>query len=138
MALENNVHVTVSVSGRELGTFDSRSGGESDSTERKYSPGGMAEQVSLGGRKQVTNVTVGRLYDIDRDGPLRVFLEPLVGRAPAMVIVEQTLDVDGNPQGPKTVYSGTFKRYVPFDHDSESEDPAVFQLEQTTISVVTQ
>ena len=38
-------NVTVSVDGRQIGLFDTKSGGELDSEENLYNPGGMLGQV---------------------------------------------------------------------------------------------
>jgi hypothetical protein len=49
MSRLDQYNVTVSLDGTPLGTFDKMTGGEIDSEETKYKPGGMAPQVSLGG-----------------------------------------------------------------------------------------
>ena len=72
--------VTVAVDGRDLGVFDTVSGGEIDSEEAKYRPGGMAAEICLGGLRTIGNVTVGRYLDTQRDWPL---VKWLAGPAPA-------------------------------------------------------
>jgi hypothetical protein len=41
--------VSLSIDGRDLEVWDKLSGGEVDSDESKYRPGGMAAEISLGG-----------------------------------------------------------------------------------------
>jgi hypothetical protein len=62
--------ITCSVDGRDLGVFDTKSGGELDSEEAKYKPGGMAAEISLGGSRTYGNLTITRYADYVRDWPL--------------------------------------------------------------------
>ena len=71
--------VTVTVGDRALGVFDGFSGGEVDSEEALYSPGGMAAEISLGGRRTIGNVTVNRYCDRALDWPLIKWLTAQVG-----------------------------------------------------------
>ncbi len=122
---------TISLNGENLGVWDKKSGGAIDSDETKYNPGGMAPQVSLGGKKTVENVTVSRLYRLQRDhGHIQKLLNN-VGRG-AMVVVQQPLDVDGNPFGKPIVYRGKLKKVTVPDVDSESNNPAMIELEIST------
>jgi hypothetical protein len=122
---------------KDLGTFDGMTGGEIDSEESKYRPGGMAAQISLGGYVNVGNVTVNRLYDLARDYPNVGWLINGVGRAD-MIVTKQSLDVEGNPFGKPLVYSGKLKTFTPPDHDSMSSDPAKFEFEMSSARVTIQ
>ena len=73
--------VNVTIDGRALGVFDGFSGGEIDSEEALYSPGGMAAEISLGGRRTIGNVTVNRYCDRALDWPLIKWLTGQVGAA---------------------------------------------------------
>jgi hypothetical protein len=73
--------ITASVDGRDLGVFDTSSGGELDSEESKYKPGGMAGEISLGGTRTYGNLTRPRYCEIDSTG----------GDA-AMISLEFTID----------------------------------------------
>lgn len=128
MSREDQFSVSVVVDGRNLGVFDTKTGGEVDSEELKYRPGGMAQQVSLGGFVNVGNVTVGRLFDLSRDLPNVPFLNNRVGKADVNAVV-QHLDVDGNPFGKPYSYSGKLKQFTLPDHNSQSSDAALFELE---------
>ena len=135
MSRQDQFNVTVVVDGRNLGTFDRKSGGEVDSEELKYRPGAMAQQISLGGFQNVGNVTVGRLFDLGRDLPDVPFLTHRAGKAD-MTIVVQHLDVDGNPFGKPYTYVGKMKQYTPPEHNSESNDAAMVEIEMSSAKLV--
>ena len=70
MSREDQYNVTVVVGSSvvgQLGTFDKMSGGEIDSEEAKYRPGNMGAEISLGGYRMVTNITLSRLFVQGRD-----------------------------------------------------------------------
>lgn len=123
-------NVRVSVDGINLGTFDKMTGGEVDSEEYKYKPGGMAPQVSLGGTRTTGNITVSRLYRLQRDHDRAQWLINRVGIAIG-VISKQPLDVNGNAYGKPLVYRATLKRCSFPEHDSESSNPGLLELEFT-------
>lgn len=135
MSRSDQYNVTVAISGNSLGTFDKLEGGAIDSEEFKYRPGGMADEVSLGGYKMVENLTVSRLFDLQRDLPLVPFLIGRVGKGD-VTITKQSLDVDGNPFGKPMVYVGKLKTFTPPNHDSESNEAALFELEVSTSGTV--
>jgi hypothetical protein len=126
---QDQYNVTVSIDGMgNLGTWDKFEGGEVDSDEQKYSPGGMAPPVSLGGAVQMGNVTVSRLYVLERDHPVVHTLLSKVGIAQIRVS-KQPLDVNKVPYGRPLVYTGKIKTVTPPEHDSTSSDPALIQIE---------
>jgi hypothetical protein len=131
MSRQDQYNVTVTVGGTDLGTFDKMSGGAMDSEESKYHPGGMAPQISLGGRTMVDNITVSRLYKLDRDRQLIPALLAGVGKA-EVTCNKQSLDINGHSFGSPITYTGILKRVGFPDVDSESNDAALFELEVTT------
>jgi hypothetical protein len=114
----------------DYGVWDKFSGGEVDSDETKYNPGGMAPPVSLGGRRTVGNVTISRLYRLYRDHSHLNTLLASAGKSKA-VIQRQPLDIQGNVFGNPLVYNGTLKRVAPPDLDSEQSGAALLELEFT-------
>jgi hypothetical protein len=120
----------VTIGERDLGIWDSHTGGEIDSEESKYRPGGLAAQISLGGSVTVNNVTVGRLYLLERDHQLVPFLLGQVGKGD-FIVTKQPLGVDGVAFGKPTVYRGKLKQVTLPEHDSESSDPAKIELEMS-------
>jgi hypothetical protein len=126
---QDQYNVTVTVDGLgNLGTFDKMTGGECDSDEQKYSPGGMAPPVSLGGAVTMGNVVLERLYVLERDSPIIHQLLAAAGIA-GITAVKQSLDVNKVPYGRPLVYNGKLKQVAPPDHDSTSSDPAILHLE---------
>ena len=132
---QDQYSVTVIIDGVNTGIWDKMSGGEMDSEEVKYRPGGMAEQISLGGSRQIGNVTVSRLYDLDRDHPTIKTWMNRAGKAQVSVS-KQTLVSDGNAYGAPLVYNGVLKTVTPPEHDSESSDAAMVELEISTSGAV--
>jgi hypothetical protein len=136
MARKDQYDVRVSVDGKNLGTFDVLTGGETDTTELVYKPGGMAPQVSLGGIVTVGQTIVNRIYQLDRDHAQVHWLLSRVGKG-QVVINKQPLDIDGNAYGKPLVYKGTLKRVTPPEVDSNSTDAALIEIEMTPSGTVT-
>jgi len=129
MSRQDQYDVTVSVDGLgALGTFDTFKGGEVDSDEQKYRPGGMADPVSLGGAVTMGNVTVSRNYQLDRDHPSIHALLALVGKS-TITASKQPLDINRVPYGRPLIYKGKIKTVTPPEHDSTSSDPAMLEIE---------
>jgi hypothetical protein len=113
------------------GIWDKKSGGQLDSEERVYYPGAMAPPISLGGRITPENVTLQRLYRLGRDHELLQQLIDSVGKSRAEV-QQQPLDIHGNAHDfHPIIYQGTLKRVQVPEHDSESNDPAMVEIEIT-------
>jgi hypothetical protein len=112
------------------GIWDKMSGGEIDSEETIYHPGGMEDPVSLGGRKSVGNVTLTRLYRLGRDHDAIQSLINAVGKS-KVTISKQPLDIDGNVYGRPIVYNGILKRISPPDTDSEASGAGLIEMEVT-------
>lgn len=129
MKRQDTYIVRVSVAGRDLGTWDKMSGGEVDSEETTYRPGGLADQITLGGARTIGNVTVEKLYDEAVSG-LFHWLATSAGRAD-MVVVKQPIDANGAVYGRALIYTGKLKAVTPPDVDSESSDAAIASLEMT-------
>jgi hypothetical protein len=132
---QDQYNVTVTIDGADYGTWDKMGGGEVDSEEKKYKPGGLAPEVSLGGSQTVGNITVSRLYDLARDHGTVKELLGRVGKA-VVVVSKQPLDADGNAFGAPIVYRGTLKTCTPPEVDSESSDAAMIELEVTSSGAV--
>jgi hypothetical protein len=129
--------VTVIVDGKNLGVFDVLTGGETDSDELKYKPGGMAPLISLGGVVTVGQLIVSRLYRLQRDHLQVHWLLGRVGKG-NVVVNKAVLDPDGNAFGKPLVTKGVLKRVTPPEVDSNATgDAAVIELEITPEGVVT-
>jgi hypothetical protein len=129
--------VTVVVDGKKLGVFDVLTGGETDSDELKYKPGGMAPAISLGGTVTVGQLIVSRIYKLQRDHLQIHWLLGRVGKGD-VVVNKAVLDPDGNAFGKPLVTKGVLKRVTPPEVDSNATgDAAILELEITPEGVVT-
>jgi hypothetical protein len=128
--------VGVIINGRNLGIWDSLTGGEVDSADTTYRPGAMGDPISLGGQITVGTLTVGRLYDLQRDLPLIHWLISQVG-AGTVTISKKALDPDKNVFGKPLTYTGRLKKVTPPEVDSESSDAALITLDITPVGTVT-
>jgi hypothetical protein len=132
---EDTYSVTVSFDGEDTGVWDKMSGGLVDSNERKYKPGNLGEEISLGGTKTTENVSVSRNYDLERDHVGLV--KRLMARTgiAEMRVKKQPLTKEGVPVGDPIVYNGTLKSTSPPDVDSESDEAGMLEIEVTVASV---
>jgi hypothetical protein len=120
------------VTGRyfNAGVWDKLSGGAIDSDDSKYYPGGMVDPVSLGGRKTVDNVTLSRLFLLERDQGILQTL--IVGAGKSRVVIsKQAMDIEGNVFGKPLTYNGRLKRITPPEVDSEASAAAMVEMEVT-------
>ncbi len=127
--------VGLNIDNVDYGIFDKMSGGEVDSEETKYKPGGMAPELSLGGSRSVGNVTISRIYDLDRDHSVAKTLAEKAGRGDA-IVTKQPLDVNGVPYGDALVYKGKLKAVTYPEVDSTSSDPGMLELEISSAAIV--
>lgn len=125
--------ITASVEGvGDLGTFDTMTGGETDSTDTKHHSGGMGPEEALGGPATTSNVVIARAFKRGRDGAFRKRLRHQVG-IKRMRVKRQILDEDGHAFGDPEVFTGIIKRVNPVDEtDSDSGDAAMFEIELST------
>jgi hypothetical protein len=122
--------ITCAVDGRDLGVFDTASGGELDSEESKYKPGGMAAEISLGGTRTFGNLTITRYCDIVRDWPVIKWLGARVGSGRCAIGITPLTPI-GERSGEPLTYSGTLKTCTPPETDSTGTDAAMVSLEFT-------
>lgn len=123
---------TVTIDGRPLGVWDTLSGGDVESEETKYKPGGMGPEITLGGSVTVNNVTLGRLLrGLDDWEFMHGLMANRVGKA-RVTISRQPLDVDANPFGRPMVYRGVLQAINPGDTDSNSSDAHAWEITVST------
>jgi hypothetical protein len=122
--------ITLSLDGRDMGVWDSKDGGEVDSEESKYKPGGMAAEISLGGSVSIGNLTIKRYCDRERDWPVIKWLAGRSGKGRGTIGITP-LDVDGVRAGDPLVYTGTLKQVKFPDIDSTGGDAAQLECEFT-------
>lgn len=123
---QESIHVVVE--GKDLGIFQTFSGGASKAEDTKNRPGAMGKEESLGGPVSRDAFTVGRVYDLERDHPLFKELDALTGSGRGSVS-RTKLDRNRNPVGAPIGYTGILIAVTPPDGDSNSSDRAEFTLE---------
>lgn len=115
--------VSLTVDGVDYGIWEKFDGGETSSQETKHFPGGMEPEISLGGQVSVGNITLDRLYDLDRDHASLPQLRSRVGKGDCKV-VKQPLDADGNTYGQPDVYVGKLLTCTPPPVDANATGQA--------------
>lgn len=127
--------ITVTIDGVPVpGNFDKRDGGEADTSETKYRPGGSPDEVSLGGPRNIGNVTIGRLFVRERDLSLCKRYVNRVGKA-SVVVSQTALDEDNVASGEPFIWTGKLKRCTLPTADANSQGASMFELEISTSSV---
>lgn len=129
MSLKNAFKCKLSIAGEDFGEFDSFSGGAYDSTETKYTPFDGVERVYLS-FSSVGNVTVGRSYEVARDGSIVQRRESLQHQPFVLVVLER--DANGVYQQNRAPYTGLTKAITPPEGDSTASDVAMLQIELST------
>lgn len=126
MSSADQSRVTATVAGRQLGEWDSRTGGETTADGSRYRPGGGREEV--GNSKPTTgDVTIARKYERERDHELARWLRKQVGKALGSVN-EQPTDNDDLPWGKPVTWSGKLMGVDTGEYDSQSGDPRMITL----------
>jgi hypothetical protein len=121
--------VRLEVEGNTFGIWDKKTGGELDSDEVKYYPGGMNPAISLGGRKVPGNITLQRNYDLVQDHDKINTLYDAVGRG-AVKVSQRPMDIDDNEgYGHSIIWTGKLKRVLVPDVDSESTTASLIEIE---------
>jgi len=130
---EDTYRVYVEVDGGyPAGVWDKMSGGEVDSDETKYNPGGMEPPISLGGRRTTGNLTISRNYRLVRDHDHAQKLIDAVGKSKVKV-TKTVMDIDGHVyhESASIVYNGILKRVTFPTVDSESSNAGMIEIEVT-------
>ena len=127
---EDTWHITVVVDDQPLGVFDNISDVEADSEEAKYRPGSMDQEISIGGRRTLTNIKVDRYFDIFRDAPLSKWLFKRAGGVRG-TLARSPMTIGGVITGEPHYFGGTLKRVKEPDSDSMGNNIAKLELEFT-------
>ena len=124
---KNNYRVYGAVDGKDLGLFETWSGGDNDSDDTPYTDGDGTD-VSLGGKQSRDPITIGRRVKSDRDLPIYEWLVSRRGKGEA-VFTKQYVDDEENPVGKPIIRRGKFKKVTDPEADKGSSDPSTFELE---------
>lgn len=121
--------ISVTIDGEDWGVWDTKTGGEHTSTPASpFRPGGMSPPIAIGGTASTGNVTLTRLCTLEDDWARLDRLINAAGRKSAQV-KQVALDTDGNAYRNPLVYDGILMRVLPPEHDSNSTDPAMIEIE---------
>ena len=120
-----------------VGVFDTKQGGDIDSTPVRHRPGGMGPEVVYPALPVYGPITLGRVVDNEfrTDSALIGVLEQYVGRSMATV-TEQPLDAEGNAWGTPTTYRGMFSAIHVGNVDSQSENPRMWDVMVESVTKV--
>jgi hypothetical protein len=132
--LNNDTRIKVRINGVDYGVWDKRGGGKTDSSEKKYHPGGgrAVPPVSQGGKQEIENVTAEK----ELPAGLLKKLRRLAGKQTPFEADELDLDPDGNVVGEGETYIGTLKAAWRSDADSENDDTKMVGIEATITAIV--
>lgn len=119
--------LTLTVDGVNLGVWEDKTGGDTDSNSAQYNLGGMGPRISLGGSQQVNNVVVTKLQDADIQARIK-WLRSRAGRG-AAVVIDQPVDDEGTAWGEPEVFSGVLKRVKSSDRSASSNNAATVDAE---------
>lgn len=130
---QDNVYITASITDKAgllpLGRWEDRSGGQSDSASTTYAKAGLGGRKALGGRQEVANVIVKRLYDSDMQAVI-ARLRKGAGKA-TMQVTEQTTNDEGEvePGSPTETWKGILKSVHVSDRSTETNAAETIDLE---------
>lgn len=110
----------------QLGVFEDRTGGDSDSTSTRYPRGGMGVNEALGGRPETSEVTIMRLFDETARG-YRKKLRQMAGKV-TLGVNEQPIDDEGNFLGEPETWSGKLKSVKVSERKADSAAAATLEL----------
>lgn len=130
-----SVRASVTWNGRteDLGVWDKQSGGAVDTASNPYRPGGLADQIDLGGTRTWSPVQITKLYD-ETLNALEAWLDDAAGKA-VLVVTKQPTDAEGVAYGRPKTYRCRLKASTPPNVDSASSSPALHVLDGTVLSV---
>lgn len=125
--LKRNALVTVIVDGESLGTWVTKTGGQTTADGQKTRLGGMSDEVALGGPASTENPVVSRVFDTFMQARYKA-LRAKTGLA-SMSVTYTPLGNDKKPSGPAETYTGILNRVTPPDADDNASDVAMIELE---------
>lgn len=135
MASEQQFLTTLSVDAvGNIGVFDTKDGGDVTATPVKHRAGGMGPERVYPVLPVITDITLGRIYEDQRDHTLIGRLLQFSGRSGATV-TEQPLDADGHAWGTPRIFRGQLGSVKPGKVDSTSTTPRVWTVDVTAVTV---
>lgn len=130
---KSNFIVYLSAGGRDLGIWDTWTGGDSGAEDQRYKPGGGDEE-SYGGKKTRTTITTSRVYEDARDETVADYLESIRGVKNAATIRKQSVDDEGNPVGRAKTRIGTIINVTEPEADSNDSSLRMYSVEISPVA----
>lgn len=121
---QDQFDVTLIVDNVDYGTWSNRTGGNREAESTVHKPGGMRDPIALGGSPMTDAVVLRKLTDPDTEAALHA----LVGKGRAKV-TSQPLDESGIAYKRATVWEGVLSACRPAEHDANSQDEAMLEVE---------
>lgn len=130
---ESNFITYLSAGGRDLGLWDSNTGGDSGAEDQRYKPAG-GEEESYGGKKTRDPIVIGRVYEDARDESVKEYLENLRGVKNAATVRKQSVDDEGNPVGRATTRIGTIIKVTEPPANSNNSALRIYEVEISPVA----
>lgn len=118
---------------RDVGVFETKSGGDVEAEPSKNRSGGMGRLKSHKALPDYSDITIGRVPE-RTDHELGRWLMGQCGLAD-MRVSETPLGDDGLPWGDPKTALGTLMTYAEGDADSNSSDTRPFEITMQTVSI---
>lgn len=119
---------------RDLGVFDTKSGGETTAEVPTNRPGGSTVRKSYAALPESSAVTITRVRENERDHELERWLRGRVGMV-TLEVSEQPLDSDFVPWGKPILTTGILTGVNSSDIDSNGTELRKLELTTTTDSL---
>lgn len=129
---KRNYIVYVTVAGKDLGIWDTWSGGDNTSEDQRYTEGGGTEK-SYGGRQTRDSITVSRVFETGRDADLYDWLVSQRGKANA-TFRKQPVDDEENPVKRPIIRTGKLIKVTDPESDSNASDLSMYELELSPVA----
>ena len=124
---ENQFLIHLTVDGKDLGVWDSWTGGDKDTDSTKYRSGGESVEESLGGPNTYSDLTIARNYRLTRDNGIMGYLlnKTGIGHVHAQ---KQPLDRSYKPKGKPIIGTGMLKTVSDPKVDSNANNAAMVTI----------
>lgn len=127
--LHSGFITTARIDGLDLGEFQTCAGGQIRAEVTADRSPGQKFASQIGGLPHIEAVTIGRIFDWQRDTDTFIArLNAQVGIEGAMTVAKWTKDSNGKPYRKIAQWTGTLTEVNPPDTDENSNDRAVFEL----------
>jgi hypothetical protein len=130
---KKNFTVYLSAGGKDLGVWDSWTGGDSGSEDQRYTAGGGVEE-SYGGKKTRDVFTISRVYEQARDESVIEYLEGIRGVKNAATARKQSVDDEENPVGRAKTRIGTIIKVTEPEADSNDSSLVMYSVEISPVA----